>query len=136
MKYLVLALLLVAAGCRSNPVEGTGTPEVIITTDKQAYLPEERIGLRVENKMPDPILVKECFELDRQTEDGWAFAGHGNSCQNVHHRCEVGCSMGWGLGALGPGYPAGTYRFAMEVMLQADWEQAVRMVSEPFTLKP
>ncbi len=135
MKYFALALLLVlASGCRRTPVEANNTLGVVLTTDKRIYAPQDGITLQVENQTSDPILVRDCTEMEQRQEQRWEFVGHLGGCQGTFNSVGVGNWSRWGRTSLGVAYPAGEYRVAVMVLLEEDWEQQERAVSEAFTI--
>ena len=135
MKYLALALLLVlASGCGRNLVEATNTLGVVLTTDKRIYAPQDGITLQIENQMSDPILVRDCIEMERRQEQQWEFVGHLSGCQGTFDAIGVGSLTRQGRTSLEAAYPEGEYRMAVMVLLQQDWEQQERAVSEAFRI--
>ena len=135
MKYLALVLLLVfASGCDRNPVAATGTLDVVLTTDKRLYGPQDDIMLEIENHTSDPILVRHCTEIEQRREKQWEFVGHLGGCQGTFTSLGVGFGFRWGGSSLGGAYREGEYRMAVMVLLQEDWQQQERAVSEAFTI--
>jgi hypothetical protein len=127
VKYLALLPLLLPA-CRGNPVVATDDAlDVIFTTDKSLYALREDVTLWIENKMPDPILIRDCIQIERREAGTWELVGNQGSCRGTFSPVEVGLMKELRPGALDAVVSEGTYRFANDVLLQQDWKQSARV---------
>ena len=136
MNYLALALLLVfVSGCGRSPVDANDPLNVVLTTDKLIYPPQEFIYIQIENQTLDAVLVRNCIEIERRQEQQWESMGHLSDCQGTFDSVPVGSKFGRGT-SLGDAYPGGVYRVANMVLLQGDWKQQERAVSNAFTITP
>lgn len=130
VKYLALLLLLLPS-CRGDLVVATDdTLDVIFTTDKNVYAPREDVTLWIENKMPDPILIRDCIEIERREASTWNPVGNQGSCGGTFSPVEVGFLQELRPGALDAVVSEGTYRFANDVLLQQDWRQSARVYTQ------
>ena len=138
MRYLSpLLFILLIVGCRELPVEDTNDVEVALTVEQGEYRSNQRVTFSLKNNTSDPILAYEsCLQVDQRKNGEWEFLAYLNEiCHSTNNRVPVGHGSTWEGVLLDGELAEGDYRLALEVLLQEDWRQRERVVSNSFKIK-